>query len=407
MLAGIAAADRRAHRRPGHPSTGAARAGRPDRRGWNRPTARRAERCLRPRPGHRGGEPVVTGTGSAPTAPQARRTGRGGRTAAGRPPTGSPRRPAVGAGPRGPRGGWSAPRSSAGWPRAVRSRLMATSAWLIARAAQQPPVLYLMVAVVSVRAFGIGRGVLRYVERLVSHDAAFRVLGGIRERLVAHLAVIAPAALPMWRRGDLLARTVDDVDDAGDAFLRGLLPLAGAALVGGGTIVLSFLILPAAGIALAVALVVACVLVPVLTARRSARIEGRAVQLRAGRTRLVTELLDDLPELTVSDATGRPARRAGSDRAGQPPGRGRDRPRRRVGRRDRRRRHGRGGVAGGVDRCPRRGVRRSGPGAARRPRAHPARADRHRRRRSGWPAPRCTGRRRRCVACSSSWTPRR
>ncbi|HEY7814327.1 MAG TPA: thiol reductant ABC exporter subunit CydC, partial [Nakamurella sp.] len=179
--------------------------------------------------------------------------------------------------------------------------LMATSAWLIARAAQQPPVLYLMVAVVSVRALGIGRGVLRYAERLISHDAAFRVLGGIRERLVAHLAVIAPAALPMWRRGDLLARTVDDVDDAGDAFLRGLLPLAGAALVGAGTIVLSYLILPAAGIALAGALVVACVLVPVLTARRSARIEGRAVQLRAGRTRLVTELLDDLPELTVSD----------------------------------------------------------------------------------------------------------
>src|SRR4029453_9478397 len=51
--------------------------------------------------------------------------------------------------------------------------LMATSAWLIARAAQQPPVLYLMVAVVAVRAFGIGRGVLRYLERLVSHDAAF------------------------------------------------------------------------------------------------------------------------------------------------------------------------------------------------------------------------------------------
>ncbi len=92
---------------------------------------------------------------------------------------------------------------------------MATSAWLIARAAQQPPVLYLMVAVVAVRAFGIGRGVLRYLERLVSHDAAFRVLGRIRENLVAHLALIAPAGLPLWRKGDLLARTVDDVDDAG------------------------------------------------------------------------------------------------------------------------------------------------------------------------------------------------
>ena len=112
--------------------------------------------------------------------------------------------------------------------------LMATSAWLIARAAQQPPVLYLMVAVTAVRAFGIGRGVLRYLERLVSHDAAFRVLGRLRETLVAHLALLAPAGLPLWRRGDVLARTVDDVDDAGDAFLRGLLPLAGALLVCGG-----------------------------------------------------------------------------------------------------------------------------------------------------------------------------
>lgn len=180
--------------------------------------------------------------------------------------------------------------------------LMATSAWLIARAAQQPPVLYLMVAIVAVRTFGIGRGVLRYLERLVSHDAAFRVLGRIRQQLVAHLAAIAPAGLPLWRKGDLLARTVDDVDDAGDAFLRGLLPLAGALLVGGGTVVLAFLILPAAGIALAAALLVACVGAPLITARRSARIEREVVELRAARTRLVTEMLDELAELTVLGA---------------------------------------------------------------------------------------------------------
>ena len=180
--------------------------------------------------------------------------------------------------------------------------LMATSAWLIARAAQQPPVLYLMVAIVAVRTFGIGRGVLRYLERLVSHDAAFRVLGQVRQKLVAHLAVIAPAGLPLWRKGDLLARTVDDVDDAGDAFLRGLLPLAAALLVGGGTVVLAFLILPAAGIALAAALVVACVVAPLITARRSARIEREVVALRATRTRLVTEMIDELAELTVLGA---------------------------------------------------------------------------------------------------------
>ena len=180
--------------------------------------------------------------------------------------------------------------------------LMATSAWLIARAAQQPPVLFLMVAVVAVRTFGIGRGVLRYVERLVSHDAAFRVLGRIRQRLVAHLAELAPTGLPLWRKGDLLARTVDDVEDAGDAFLRGLLPLGAALLVCTGTLVLAVLILPAAGVALAAALVLACVAAPLLTARRNRRVERAVVDLRARRTQLVTEMLDELSELTVLDA---------------------------------------------------------------------------------------------------------
>ncbi|MGZ8438218.1 MAG: thiol reductant ABC exporter subunit CydC, partial [Candidatus Limnocylindrales bacterium] len=44
--------------------------------------------------------------------------------------------------------------------------LTGTSAWLISRAAEQPPILDLMVAIVSVRAFGVARGALRYAERL-------------------------------------------------------------------------------------------------------------------------------------------------------------------------------------------------------------------------------------------------
>ena len=59
--------------------------------------------------------------------------------------------------------------------------LMATSAWLISRAAQHPPVLTLMVAVVAVRAFGVGRGVFRYAERLTgsSGSAVRRAFGGL------------------------------------------------------------------------------------------------------------------------------------------------------------------------------------------------------------------------------------
>jgi thiol reductant ABC exporter CydC subunit len=201
--------------------------------------------------------------------------------------------------------------------------LMATSAWLIARAAEQPPVLFLMVAIVAVRTFGIGRGVFRYLERVVSHDAAFRVLARLRERLVAQLALIAPAGLPLWRKGDLLTRTVDDVDDAGDAFLRGLLPLAGAVLVSGGTVVLALLLLPAAGIALACSLVLACVAAPLITARRDARIERQVVELRANRARLVTELIDELPELTVLGAVdGRLAELDGIEQAGRRVGAG-------------------------------------------------------------------------------------
>ena len=82
-------------------------------------------------------------------------------------------------------GRWPPPAASGDGSRSLRcsarSRsgcgvaLTATSAWLISAAALQPPVLTLMVAIVAVRAFGLGKGVLRYAERLVSHDAALRV----------------------------------------------------------------------------------------------------------------------------------------------------------------------------------------------------------------------------------------
>ena len=65
--------------------------------------------------------------------------------------------------------------------------LMATSGYLISRAAQRPPILELGVAIVGVRFFGVSRGVLRYLERLVSHDAALRAIATLRVRLFARL----------------------------------------------------------------------------------------------------------------------------------------------------------------------------------------------------------------------------
>jgi ABC-type transport system involved in cytochrome bd biosynthesis fused ATPase/permease subunit len=84
--------------------------------------------------------------------------------------------------------------------------LTATAAWLISRAALHPPVLHLMVAIVAVRAFGISRGVLRYLKRLAGHDAALRVLGEVRVRLFTRLDRLAPAGLADFRRADLVQR---------------------------------------------------------------------------------------------------------------------------------------------------------------------------------------------------------
>jgi ABC-type transport system involved in cytochrome bd biosynthesis fused ATPase/permease subunit len=116
--------------------------------------------------------------------------------------------------------------------------LMATSAWLISRAAQHPPVLHLMVAIVAVRAFGIGRGVLRYVERLTGHDAAFRVLGALRVRTFRRLERLAPAGLAAYRRGDLVARLVDDVESVLDVIVRVILPIVVATVTGAATVAL-------------------------------------------------------------------------------------------------------------------------------------------------------------------------
>lgn len=75
--------------------------------------------------------------------------------------------------------------------------LTATAAWLITRASEHPPVLMLMVAIVAVRTFGIARPALRYAERLISHDAALRLLAERRARGTTPWSRSCPAG---WAR---------------------------------------------------------------------------------------------------------------------------------------------------------------------------------------------------------------
>jgi ATP-binding cassette subfamily C protein CydCD len=191
--------------------------------------------------------------------------------------------------------------------------LMATSGWLISRASQQPPVLYLMVAVTATRAFGIGRAVFRYAERLVSHDTVLRMLADTRVAVYRRLERLAPAGLRTSRRGDLLSRLVADVDALQDYWVRWLLPTGAAVVVSAASIGFTTWLLPEAGAALAVGLLAAGAGVPLVTGTVARRAEHRLAPARGVMATRVADLLTGTAELTVAGAL--PARTAEARRA--------------------------------------------------------------------------------------------
>ena len=188
--------------------------------------------------------------------------------------------------------------------------LLAVSGFLLARASQHPNIVAISVAVVMVRALSVGRGLLRYLERLFSHDVAFRVLADVRVTIYRKLERLAPAGLAAFRSGDMLTRLISDVDATQDLFIRGIAPPLTAALVGAGATTAVLLILaPAAGV-LAAGLLAAGVLVPLTAAASARQAARRAAPARGELGGAVTDLLNGAAELHAFGAV-----QAGLDRA--------------------------------------------------------------------------------------------
>ncbi|GAA1361571.1 thiol reductant ABC exporter subunit CydC [Catellatospora chokoriensis] len=154
--------------------------------------------------------------------------------------------------------------------------LMAAATWLLATAAGQPPLIALSIAIVLVRALAIGRGVLRYVERLASHDAVLRMVTEVRARIFAALVDRPPA-----RRADALSRMVSDVDAVQDLVIRVLLPMAAAGLVAVAAVGTALLADPATALVLLAGLLVTGVALPLLAARLARHGSARLAPLRA------------------------------------------------------------------------------------------------------------------------------
>lgn len=196
--------------------------------------------------------------------------------------------------------------------------LAALAAWLIARAWQMPPVLDLSIAVVTVRALGISRGLCRYLERLATHDVALRSMSTARTTTYRTLAGADiwrlrrtggsdpadgegregdPTAL---RRGELLGRVMSDIDDLGAVVVRAFVPIAVALILSLLAVGLLASISVPAAVILAVALAVSGIVAPWLSARAAREAE---LAVRADRTEFTAEaltVLDHASELRVA-----------------------------------------------------------------------------------------------------------
>jgi thiol reductant ABC exporter CydC subunit len=177
--------------------------------------------------------------------------------------------------------------------------LLACSGALIDKAALRPPLYTLTLLMAAVQLLALGRGPLRYAERLVSHDAALGALGRVRLWLYDQVAPRSPAGVAGWRNGDLLARATADVDLLQDVYLRGVAPLVTALVASVLTVGAVTLVLPTGGLVLGTCLVVGTAAASGVAWVRRRRLGAGEGALRGALAADVVELLVAAPDLVA------------------------------------------------------------------------------------------------------------
>ncbi len=187
--------------------------------------------------------------------------------------------------------------------------LLGLSGYLLARAAQAPPILTLAAAIVGVRFFGLLRAAARYAERLVGHDLALGRLGRERVALFQTLTPHVPGRLGGRTSADVLDGLVTDVDRLADLPVRVIAPGAALALAATTCVAVATLILPTAGVAVALALVAEAALLAGPAHRAAAADAAELATARAALQRELVTTLDAAPELVAWGTADRAAAR--------------------------------------------------------------------------------------------------
>lgn len=180
--------------------------------------------------------------------------------------------------------------------------LTAVSAWLIVRASELPAIMYLLVAIVGVRFFGLGRAVLRYCERLVTHDAVFASTTALRHRLWASLAARGASSRVLQRGGTALDYLVGAADDVRDLVPRIVVPTAVGVVVSALALLTTWLILPAATGVMALVILGGAIVAPALAILSDRAAESDRLRQRAGMLRRFSAALDAADDLRGNDA---------------------------------------------------------------------------------------------------------
>jgi ATP-binding cassette subfamily C protein CydC len=183
--------------------------------------------------------------------------------------------------------------------------LMALSGWFIsamAIAGAAGVSMNYFTPAALIRAAAIVRTAGRYAERLVTHEATFRLLAGLRVWFYRRLEPLAPAGLEDYHSGDLLSRIRADIDTLDNVYLRLLVPAVVALLAGGVLIAVLWHYHPVLARVEGVLLLVAGVGVPWLVNRLGHAAGRRKVEVSAQlRTALVTDV-QGMAELLVYGA---------------------------------------------------------------------------------------------------------
>jgi ATP-binding cassette subfamily C protein CydC len=182
--------------------------------------------------------------------------------------------------------------------------LLMASAWLITTAALIPQLSALQAGITGVRIFGISRGVIRYAERLISHNTTFRILTRLRVWFYDAVEPLAPARLAAYKSADLLKRIVDDIQSLENIYARVLSPPVTAALV---TLLMWFVVghwSTAAAEGVLASQLIAGIAVPMLTARIAKGTARSISGLQAEQQLLAVDLVEGMGELRVFGMVG-------------------------------------------------------------------------------------------------------